>query len=158
MKYFIIIFFVMSNYLFSQEISKDEYIIYAQVLDRLAFPVNKFTLGLTPNEKASLLVRKDPIESEISKLNSEKKINLDKLDQAISKFRLDKSLSREQIKDPSKDSKIKIICSNVFFKNDNEAYIYIITEWKVIKPMQFLFRAIKEKDGYWCLENYTFYF
>ncbi|MCE3074669.1 hypothetical protein [Chryseobacterium gwangjuense] len=158
MKYLIIICLVISNSFFSQEISKDEYIIYGQILDRFYFSTNQFSMGLTPNKRASLLIGNDPIESEISKLNSEKKIDLGKLDQVISKFRLDKSLDKEHRKGPLKDSKIKIICSNIFFKNDTEAYIYIITEWKVIKPMQFLFRATKESDGYWCFEHYTYYY
>jgi len=158
MKYLIIICLVIGNSLFSQEISKDKYIIYAQVLDRLYFPTNKFSMGLTPNEKASLLVRKDPIESEISKLHSEEKIDLNKLDQVIFKFRADKSLDRKDMKDPLKDEKIKIKCSEIYFKSSKEAYIYVIANLKGTKPNEFLFKATKEQDGYWRLEPYTFYY
>ncbi|UMQ42868.1 hypothetical protein MKS83_04070 [Chryseobacterium sp. Y16C] len=157
MKYLIIICLVIGNTLFSQEISKDEYIIYAQVLDRLSFPVNQFHMGLSPNEKASLLISKDPIESKIGELNSEKTFDHARLDSCILKFRQDRSLNYHK-KDKWKDSKTRIICSNIYFKNDREAYIYIITEYKVINPMQFLFKATKDPDGYWCFENYMLYY
>ncbi|UMQ42870.1 hypothetical protein MKS83_04080 [Chryseobacterium sp. Y16C] len=157
MKYLIIICLVIGNTLFSQEISKDEYIIYAQVLNELNFPSDKFHLGLSNNEKASLLISKDPIESKIGELNSEKTFNLSRLDSCILKFRQDRSLNYHK-KDKWKDYKIKLTCSDIYFKSDSEAYVYGIDEFRDLKPMQFLFKATKEKDGYWHFEDYTFYY
>ena len=148
----------MSNSLFSQEISTDEYKIYAQILDELNYPSNKFYLGISSNQKASLLVRKDPIESKIAQLNSKKTFDLSRLDSYILKFRNDRSLNQENYIDKLKDYKIKVTCSNIYFKSDTEAYIYGINEFRNLKPMQFLTKATKKHDGYWHLEPYTFYY
>ncbi|UMQ42869.1 hypothetical protein MKS83_04075 [Chryseobacterium sp. Y16C] len=114
-------------------------------------------MGLSNNEKESLLGRKNPIESKIGELNSEKTFDHAQLDSCILKFRQDRSLNYDKI-DKWKDYKMKLTCSNIYFKSDSEAYIYGIDEFRDLKPRQFLYKATKDPDGYWCFENYMLYY
>ncbi|MCE3074666.1 hypothetical protein [Chryseobacterium gwangjuense] len=159
MKRLLFLFTLSFSFLHSQEISRDEYILYAQILDHYNYSFNKFELGIPIKYEGLLNGPKNTSKSKIAKIKSKKKFNASILEGVLLKYRKDKNLDRENFPDPVKNYKEEIYCSPIYFKTNTEAFIFVVTINKLLPhPSHDLIKATREEDGYWCLEDYNYYY
>lgn len=147
------------NILHSQEISNEEYILYAQILDRYNYSSSRFELGIPSKYRGYLSGPENTSKAEISKIRIRKKFKVSKLEETLLNYRKNRNLDRENAFDPVKSYKTDIYCSPIYFKTSTEAFVVVIAlDTFFPNPSYSLIRATKDDDLYWHLEDFNYYY
>ncbi|KIC62794.1 hypothetical protein [Chryseobacterium taiwanense] len=155
-----VIFFlcvISFNFLFSQELTKDEYLIYGEHLAGQQLNSGEFSLGIPDEYKNYMNIEHKTLDEKIRKISSVKSLDLSKLESIVTQLTKEK-LSTFIYKDKS-IAIFKEYCSPIYFKNKREAYFFSVgtvqfkdRDW--VSADKGFYRAFKKDNGYWDVEVY----
>ncbi|KIC62795.1 hypothetical protein [Chryseobacterium taiwanense] len=157
MKIILFLCVISFNFLFSQELTKDEYLIYGEVLAGQQLNSSEFSLGIPDEYRNYMNIEHKTLDEKIRKMSSVKSFDLTKMDSIVTQLTKEK-LSTFIYKDKSM-AILKNYYSPIYFKNKKEAYFFSVgtvqlrdRDW--VSASKGFYRAFKKDNGYWDVEVY----